>query len=131
MKIFNSDIAPAGLSIITNLDPQSTILEDNYEQIYQDYINYDFANIEANKLEIVKVEYEPQKVFDELIKLTKARIGEKPLDFKISIAEDIPDYLNGDYVRLKQIAVNLLTNAIKYTNNFFGCIFFIWNIFIF
>lgn len=55
LKIFNSDIAPAGLSIITNLDPQSTILEDNYEQIYQDYINYDFANIEANKLEKLNI----------------------------------------------------------------------------
>lgn len=75
----------------------------------------DISKIEANKLEIVNVEYESKKIFDELIKLTKARIGEKPLEFKISIAEDIPDYLNGDYVRLKQIAVNLLTNAVKYT----------------
>jgi len=79
----------------------------------------DISKIEANKLEIVKVEYEPKKVFDELVKLTTARIGEKPLDFKISIAKDLPDYLNGDYVRLKQIAVNLLTNAVKYTKKGF------------
>jgi len=79
----------------------------------------DISKIEANKLEIVKVEYEPRKVLDELVKLTKARIGEKPLEFRVNIAEDIPDYLNGDYVRLKQIAVNLLTNAVKYTKNGF------------
>lgn len=75
----------------------------------------DISKIEANKLEIVKTEYESKKVFDELIKLTKARIGEKPLDFKTNISEDIPEYLNGDYVRLKQIILNLLTNAVKYT----------------
>lgn len=75
----------------------------------------DISKIEANKLEIVNVVYEPQKIFNELSKLTKARIGEKPLEFKVNIAEDLPDYLNGDYVRLKQIILNLLTNAVKYT----------------
>ncbi len=75
----------------------------------------DISKIEANKLEIVNVEYEPAKVFDELVKLTKARIGDKPLEFNVNIAKDLPEYLNGDYVRLKQIAVNLLTNAVKYT----------------
>ncbi len=75
----------------------------------------DISKIEANKLEIVNVEYEPSKIFDELMKLTKARIGEKPLELRVNIAKDIPDYLNGDYVRLKQIVLNLLTNAVKYT----------------
>ena len=56
---------------------------------------------------------------DELVKLTKARIGEKPLEFRVNIAPDIPEYLNGDYIRLKQIAVNLLTNAVKYTKKGF------------
>ena len=79
----------------------------------------DISKIEANKLEIVKVEYEPRKIFDELAKLTKARIGEKPLDFRVNIAEDLPDYFNGDYVRVKQIALNLLTNAVKYTKKGF------------
>ena len=79
----------------------------------------DISKIEANKLEIVKVQYEPQKIFDELVKLTKARIGEKPLEFRVNIAEDLPEYLNGDYVRLKQIVVNLLTNAVKYTKKGF------------
>ena len=79
----------------------------------------DISKIEADKLEIINVEYEPKKIFDELVKLTKARIGEKPLDFRVNIAEDLPDYLNGDYVRLKQIVLNLLTNAVKYTKEGF------------
>ena len=79
----------------------------------------DISKIEANKLEIVKVEYEPRKIFDELVKLTKARIGEKPLEFRVNIAEDLPAYLNGDYVRVKQVILNLLTNAVKYTKEGF------------
>ena len=75
----------------------------------------DISKIEANKLEIVNTEYETYKILDELVKLTKARIGEKPLEFKVNIQEDLPPYLNGDYVRLKQIILNLLTNAVKYT----------------
>ncbi len=79
----------------------------------------DISKIEANKLEIIKVEYEPAKVFDELVKLTKGRIGDKPLEFRVNIAKDLPEYLNGDYVRLKQIVLNLLTNAVKYTKEGF------------
>ncbi len=79
----------------------------------------DISKIEANKLEIVNTIYEPSKIFDELVKLTKARIGDKPLDFRVSIDKDIPDYLNGDYVRVKQIVLNLLTNAVKYTKEGF------------
>ena len=79
----------------------------------------DISKIEANKLEIVNVMYEPNKIFDELSKLIKARIGEKPLDFRVNIASDLPDYLNGDYVRIKQIILNLLTNAVKYTKEGF------------
>ncbi len=77
----------------------------------------DISKIEANKLEIVNTEYSFRKVFDELVVLAKARLGEKPLDFRISYDESIPKYLYGDYARLKQIILNLLTNAIKYTND--------------
>ena len=75
----------------------------------------DISKIEANKLEIVNIEYDSYKVFDDLVKLIKARIGDKPLEFKVNIDETLPQYLKGDYVRVKQIALNLLTNAVKYT----------------
>ena len=75
----------------------------------------DISKIEANKLEIVNTEYKVQDVFDDLIVLTKARIGEKPLEFRTSIDPSIPPYLYGDYMRLKQIVLNFLTNSVKYT----------------
>lgn len=77
----------------------------------------DISKIEADKLEIVNVEYEPVKIFEEVGKLAKSRIGEKPVEFKVHIAEDLPDYLYGDYSRIKQITLNLLTNAVKYTKD--------------
>lgn len=77
----------------------------------------DISKIEANKLEIVNTEYNSKKIFNELVVLAKARLGDKPLDFRVDIAQDIPEYLYGDYVRVKQIIVNLLTNAIKYTKD--------------
>jgi len=75
----------------------------------------DISKIEANKLEIVNTEYSFKNVFNDLVALTKARMGEKPLDFRFSYDESIPGVLYGDHARIKQIILNLLTNAVKYT----------------
>lgn len=77
----------------------------------------DISKIEADKLEIVNTTYSPKKVFDELVVLTRGRLGfEKEIEFKTSFSSDIPATLYGDYARVKQIVLNLLTNAVKYTN---------------
>ena len=75
----------------------------------------DISKIEANKLEIINKEYEPKEMFKELVSLTKARIGDKGLDFQVNIDETIPSVLYGDATRVKQIILNILTNAVKYT----------------
>ena len=86
---------------------------DNLLQIVNGIL--DISKIEANKLEIVNTEYNFEKVFKELVSLTKGRIGDKPIEFKHNYDETIPPVLYGDYVRVKQIILNLLTNAVKYT----------------
>lgn len=75
----------------------------------------DISKIEANKLEIINTEYHLQQILDELVALTKARIGTKFLTFKTYFAPDLPAILYGDSIRLKQIILNLLTNSVKYT----------------
>ena len=75
----------------------------------------DISKIEAGKLEIIDTNYSFKKIYDELILLTKARLGEKPLEFKHSYDSSIPEYLYGDGTRLKQVILNLLTNSVKYT----------------
>ena len=75
----------------------------------------DVSKIESNKLEIVKREYDTEQVIEELIMFTNARIGLKPIEFKVNISNELPGYLYGDYVRIKQIVLNLLINAAKYT----------------
>lgn len=79
----------------------------------------DISKIEANKLEIINNEYQPKKIFNDLISLTKVRIGEKPIDFRVSIDPTVPPILYGDYTRVKQIILNILTNAAKYTKQGF------------
>lgn len=75
----------------------------------------DISKIEADKLEIVNTEYSFKNVYNDLVALTRARMGEKPLDLRLSYDESIPSVLYGDHTRVKQIILNLLTNAVKYT----------------
>ena len=75
----------------------------------------DISKIEANKLEIINNNYNPYKMFKELTTLTKVRIGEKPIELIVKIDETIPKVLYGDHTRVKQVILNILTNAAKYT----------------
>ena len=75
----------------------------------------DISKIEAGKLEIVNTEYEVNRVIKELVSLTKGRLGDKPIELITKFDESIPPVLYGDASRLKQICVNILTNAVKYT----------------
>ena len=75
----------------------------------------DIQKIESNKIELVNGEYNTKKIINEITSLINARIGSKPLDFKIIIDENLPAVLYGDSMRVKQVLINLLTNAVKYT----------------
>ena len=75
----------------------------------------DINKIESEKMEIVTSPYNPKPLIEELVKINSVRIGEKNIDLKTNIAEDIPYELIGDKVHVKQIINNLLSNAIKYT----------------
>ena len=77
----------------------------------------DISKIESDKMEIVEIPYNPQEMFEELARIDATRIGEKPINFHTNIALDLPYEVIGDKKHMKEVVNNLLTNAIKYTEN--------------
>jgi signal transduction histidine kinase len=75
----------------------------------------DLSKIESGKMELVPTNFNLVVLLNEVINMTSVRAQDKGLDFKIEIDNSIPKNLYGDEVRLKQIMVNILTNAVKYT----------------
>ena len=76
----------------------------------------DLSKIEAGKLELLISDYEIASLISDTAQLNMMRIGSKPIEFDLDIAENIPVQLSGDELRVKQILNNLLSNAFKYTN---------------
>lgn len=77
----------------------------------------DFSKIESGKVAIIRVEYQLSTVVNDLMNMIKERAEKKNLGLKLKINPQIPNYLYGDEVRIRQIVLNLLTNAVKYTDS--------------
>ena len=75
----------------------------------------DFSKIESGKLEIILVEYDFSSLIHDISNMIKAKAEAKSLKLKIHVNEKLPSKLLGDDVRIRQVLVNLLNNAIKYT----------------
>ncbi len=75
----------------------------------------DFSRIEAGKIEIVPVEYDLSQVINNLINMIQPRAEGKGLILNIDLDSRTPSGLFGDEVRISQVVTNLLTNAVKYT----------------
>ena len=76
----------------------------------------DINKIESDKLEIVEEPYKFKEEVMSLARLNAVRIGDKPVELRVNLAEDIPYELLGDKGHVKEIIYNLLSNAIKYTD---------------
>ena len=83
-------------------------------QIINDVL--DISKIESGKMELVELEYNPARVFDEIVKLIKTQAESKNLTFNVDVSKDIPTVLVGDSIKLREILINILNNAVKYTN---------------
>ena len=75
----------------------------------------DFSKIEAGKMELVPVEYGLGSLLNDLVNMTEIRAKNKNLQFILKADKNLPSVLHGDEVRLKQVVMNILTNAVKYT----------------
>lgn len=76
----------------------------------------DLSKVESGQFTVRNDLYETKKLVDELSGSTITRIKSKPINFSAECAEDLPRYLYGDAVLVKQVIMNLLSNAAKYTN---------------
>lgn len=75
----------------------------------------DFSKIEAGQIDLENIDFDLRKTINDLGEMFKYKIQEKNLSFKIEIAPEIPNWMKGDPHRLKQIIINLMNNAIKFT----------------
>ncbi|MDX9994642.1 MAG: ATP-binding protein [Rhodocyclaceae bacterium] len=75
----------------------------------------DFSKIEAGKLTVEHIEFELRQVFEETLAPLRLRAGQKGLQFGLEIDAGVPTQVIGDPVRLRQVLVNLVGNAVKFT----------------
>lgn len=76
----------------------------------------DFSKIEAGKMELAEDEYRLSSVLNDITNMIEFKARQKDLKFNINVDETLPDRLWGDEVRVRQVVVNILNNAVKYTN---------------
>lgn len=77
----------------------------------------DLSKIEAGKMELVDNVYNMEQLLRDIRAIIKNRIGEKPIELFYDIDEKIPKKLYGDGLRIRQIIINLMNNAVKFTDN--------------
>lgn len=77
----------------------------------------DFSKIESGKMEIVAGEYRLSNMLNDIVNMIDYRAKQKSLDFKVVVDSSVPERLIGDEMRIRQIVMNLLTNAVKYTQS--------------
>ena len=75
----------------------------------------DISKIESNEMEIVEVPYNFKSEIEGLVRMNVSKLENKPIDYRLRVAGEIPDELIGDKTHVKEIVNNLITNAIKYT----------------
>lgn len=75
----------------------------------------DQSKIEAGKMEIIEQPYEFRSMAADVKMIIENRIGSKPIHLMYEIDDDVPQFLIGDSLRIRQILINLMNNAVKYT----------------
>ena len=113
MKTFTDNLPSEVVEDIVDIENASLTLQDIVGNIL------DINKIESEKLEINNSDYNPRELINSITNLAKTRMGDKNIKFNVNIAADLPSILIGDKNHIRQVISNLVTNAIKYTNEGF------------
>lgn len=76
----------------------------------------DYSKIEAGKMDLVPVEYEPLSLIEDVANIIMTRLIDKEVELLLDVNPNIPKSLYGDTVRIRQVLINLCNNATKFTN---------------
>ncbi|MCX8117552.1 MAG: response regulator [Desulfobacterota bacterium] len=76
----------------------------------------DFSKIEAGQLRLERIDFDPEMVIYEVCKMVCPKIGRKPVELLCRIGEDLPTFVKGDPHRFRQVLLNLVGNAAKFTD---------------
>ena len=76
----------------------------------------DFSKIESGKMDLIPVEYSFSSVMNDIVNMTAKKAEDKGLEYILKVSDDIPSGLYGDEIRVRQVMLNLVNNAIKYTH---------------
>ena len=76
----------------------------------------DFSKIESGKTEIIEEEFNISSTINDVINMAITRMGDKNVDFIVRVDPNIPAGLVGDEIRIRQVIINLVNNAVKFTN---------------
>jgi signal transduction histidine kinase/CheY-like chemotaxis protein len=77
----------------------------------------DFSKIESGKMNIIPAEYTLTSLINDVVNIIRMKLAEKPVLFVVNVDASLPGKLTGDELRIRQILLNLLSNAAKYTHS--------------
>ncbi len=107
---------------IRNIESQATVLNylDNIKSAGNQLLSIindilDFSKVEAGVMELISERYNVHSMVNDITTMIHVKIGDKPIEFIIEDDPDMPTELIGDVTRIKQVVINLLTNAVKFT----------------
>ena len=102
-------LSPEQRDYVETLRASSTMLLDTVSNVI------DISQIEAGELDLERTDFSLRSCLEDMVEMLVPAVAEKGLDFAVICPDELPDWYRGDPGRLRQVLVNLVANAVKFT----------------